>query len=406
MNFAEGALVAGSSATARVAAIQRASAPFMEFFTGRVWARRMASADPCDFVFGNPHEMPLPGMVEALRQACEPRSPDWFAYKVSEEAPRRAAAAALSDRVGVAFDPEDVLLTKGAAAALPIVLAALLAPGDEVIYVTPPWFFYAPMILAAGGVAVPVPCERDGFDLDIDAIAAAITPRTRAMIVNSPNNPTGRIYPVATLQRLAVALTTASERHGRPIHLISDEAYQRILFPGTTFVSPAASYPHSFLIYSYAKTLLNPGQRLGYIALPPQMPDRDTMRAALLACQTAGGQWWPDAVMQYALPALEDLCIDLDRLRSRKDTLLATLRAAGYQVHDPEGTFYLLPRSPIPDDTQFAELLADRDVYVLPGATVDLPGWFRISLTANDEMVCRSLDRFADAFTAAGGNAA
>ncbi len=387
----------------RAEAIQQASRPIMEFFRGPLTARRLASADPCDFVFGNPQDDAVPGLVEALRAASVPTSVDHFAYKFSEATPRRAVAAALHDRLGIAFDPEDVLLTKGAASALPVVLTTVLSPGDEVVYVLPPWFFYEPMIVAAGGVGVPVRCEPDTFDLDVDAIAAACSPRTRAVIVNSPNNPTGRVYPPATLRRLAETLAEVSARNGRPVYLISDEAYQRILFPGTSFTSPTAYYPHSFLVYSYAKTLLNPGQRLGYIALAPDMPDRKELRTALFLQQMAGGQGWPDAVMQYALPALEGLCIDLDRIGRRKDALLTALRGAGYQVHDPEGTFYLLPRSPIADDGKFAELLADRDVFVLPGYTVELPGYFRISLSASDDMVERSLDRFADAAAAAGG---
>lgn len=387
----------------RADAIAAASRPIVEFFYGPLWTRRKSSPHACDFVFGNPHDDAVPGLVEALRAASVPQSVDHFAYKFSEEEPRRAVAAALGGRVGIPFEPEDIVLTKGAAGALPVLLATVLGPGDEVVYILPPWFFYEPMIVAAGGVAVAVRCEPDTFDLDVDAIAAACSPRTRAVIINSPNNPTGRVYPPATLRRLAAVLGEVSARNDRPVYLISDEAYQRILMPGTVFTSPTAYYPYSFLVYSYAKTLLNPGQRLGYIALPPTMPDREAMRATLFLQQMAGGQGWPDAVMQYALPALEELCIDLERISRRKDAMLAALREAGYQVHDPEGTFYLLPRSPIADDAKFAELLAARDVFVLPGYTVELPGHFRISLTASDEMVARSLDRFAEAFTAAGG---
>lgn len=378
-------------------AVRQASGGFMEFFAGLLWSRRLASPDACDFVFGNPQEMALPGVVDAIREASIPRDPAWFAYKASEPTARRAVAASLCDRLGLNFDPEDIVLTKGASAALAIVLQTVLTPGDEVLYITPPWFFYEAMILAAGGTPIPVSCDRRTFDLDVGAISAALSPRTRAVVVNSPNNPTGRVYPEATLRRLGEVLERASRRHGRPVYLISDEAYQRIVFPGTRFVTPTACYPHSFLLYSYGKTLLAPGQRLGYVALAPSMPDAAEIRSALFLTQLAGGHGWPDAVMQYALPTLESLCIDLRSLRRRRDLLVDVLTGQGYELQSPQGTFYLLVRSPIADDRAFAELLADDGIFVLPGQVVDMPGYFRLSLTANDQMVARSLDGFARA---------
>ncbi|MGQ0463825.1 MAG: aminotransferase class I/II-fold pyridoxal phosphate-dependent enzyme [Sporichthyaceae bacterium] len=385
---------------ARLRAVAAACAPFVEFYRGPLWARRQASTDPCDFVFGNPHDMALPGMVDALAAVTVPRDPSWFAYKFSEPEPRAAAAAALRGRIGVDVDPEHVLLTKGASGALAVVLSVLLEPGDEVVYVLPPWFFYSATIVAAGGVGVPVQCDPEDFDLDVEAIAAVIGPRTKAVIVNTPNNPTGRVYPPETLRRLAQALEEASARIGHRVYAISDEPYHRILFPGTTFTSPAAHYPHAFVLYSYAKTLLNPGQRLGFVAMAPGLAGADALGEAMFFAQLACGQGWPDATMQHALAALEGECIDLEQIRRRKDDLLGALRRAGYEVHDPQATFYLFPRSPIADDVKFAELLAERDVFVLPGEVLAMPGYFRISLTSNDEMVARSLDRFADAFAA------
>ncbi len=202
------------------------------------------------------------------------------------------------------------------------------------------------------------------------------------------------------MARLAEALDDASEQHGRTIYLLSDEAYNRILFDGRRFPSPAGHYPNTFLLYSYGKTLLAPGQRLGYLALPPSMPGRERMRSALLLTQFSG-YGVPDAVLQHAIPDLEPLCIDLAQLQRRRDTLVQNLRQQGYDVHVPEGTFYLLPRSPIPDDAAFSDLLAADDVFVLPGRIVELPGYFRISLTASDEMVERSVPRFGAAIAAA-----
>lgn len=380
-------------------AVGHAASPFLRFLATSRWASRRGCAEICDFVVGNPHEMPLPAYVDAIRRASVPRDPSWFGYKLNEPGAREAAARSLRERLGIPYEPGDIFLTKGASSALAVALTALCDPGDEVIYVCPPWFFYEPMIAFVHAVPKRVDADSGSFDLDPEAIAAAITPRTRAVIVNSPNNPTGRIYPPETLARLGAVLTGASEAHGRAIALISDESYNRIVFDGCAFSSPTAYYPHSFLVYSYAKALLTPGQRLGYLALAPAMPDRERIREAVLLTQCAG-YGFPDAVLQHALPELEGLCIDLGALQRRRDVLAGALREQGYDVALPEGAWYVLPRSPLADDAAFAELLAAQDVFVLPGSIVELPGYLRIALTASDAMVERSFPAFERALAA------
>lgn len=373
------------------------TAPLLTFFLESRWAHRQGEPGICDFVVGNPHEPPIPAFGEALARWSAPRRHNWYAYHLSDPDAQEIVAAALRERLGIPFAPEDVSMTNGAFAGLSAAMRAVVDPGDEVIYNLPPWFFYETLIRGAGAEPVRVPVRRDDFDLDLDAIAVAITPRTRGIVVNSPNNPTGRIYPEATLRALAAILTEASARNGRSIYLFSDEAYSRIVFDGRRFISPVGFYPHSFLIYTYGKTLLTPGQRLGYIALPPAMPDREQMRDALLMAQVNCGYAFPNALLQHALPDIEPLSIDVGHLQRKRDRMVAALRSFGYDLHLPEATFYLLPRSPIPDDTAFAERLAERDVFVLPGALADIPGYFRISLTANDDMIDRALPVFAAA---------
>ncbi|HET9496395.1 MAG TPA: aminotransferase class I/II-fold pyridoxal phosphate-dependent enzyme, partial [Chloroflexia bacterium] len=274
--------------------------------------------------------------------------------------------------------------------------------GDEVIYISPPWFFYEALILTYGARPVRVKIDPATFDLDLDAIAAAITERTRAIIVNSPNNPTGKIYPPETLSRLGALLTEASKRNGRRIYLLSDEAYSRIVFDGREYPSPTAFYPDSFLLYTYGKTLLTPGQRLGYIALPPTMTGREVLRNAIFAAQAMTGFAFPNALLQHAIGDLEKLSIDVGHLQQKRDRMVGALRDMGYSLHVPEGTFYLLVRSPIEDDWAFTTMLAERDVLCLPGTVVEEPGYFRISLTAGDEMIERSLPHFAAAMSEAG----
>lgn len=262
------------------------------------------------------------------------------------------------------------------------------------IFISPPWFFYEPLIIAMGADAVRVRLQPPAFDLDPEAIAAAITPRTVAVLINTPHNPTGRVYPPEQLRALAAALTEASQRHGRPIHLLSDEPYYRIVFDDRRFTSPAAFYPATLVLYSYGKTLLSPGMRMGYIALAPGMPGASQLRESLFLAQVMTGWAFANADLQYALPQIEHLSIDVAALQRRRDRVIPALQAMGYQTTPPEGTFYAMVKSPLEDDREFTGILRRHGVLVLPGAVVEVPGWFRISLTANDQMVERGLPGF------------
>src|SRR5215216_1056976 len=354
-----------------------------------------------DFTFGDPREMPPEAYVSALRTAVTPQHEGWFAYKEYEPAAQEAAAASLGQLTGLPFAPDDMLLTTGGFVALSVGMKAVADPGDEVIFSLPPWFAYETLLAEAGLVPVKVRIELETLDLDVDAIAAAITPRTRIVIVNTPNNPTGRVYSAETLTRLATVLEEASARNGRRIFLLSDEPYNRIVFSGNRFRAPAEFYPHTLVAYSYGKTLLAPGQRIGYLALPPALADREALREAVLGLQFAVGYAFPNAVMQYALPELEQQAFDVARLERRRDLMVDALAGMGYQVHRPEGTFYLFPRSPIPDDEAFTHLLVEQGILVLPGTLFETPGFFRICLTATEETCERSLPGFAAALTRA-----
>jgi aspartate aminotransferase len=241
------------------------------------------------------------------------------------------------------------------------------------------------------------------FDLPVDAIEKAITKRTRAVLVNSPNNPSGRILPDADLERLGRILKAASEKNGRTIYQLSDESYRRILFDGHTFTTPAKFYDATMVLYTYGKQLLAPGQRLGYIAMPPTMPDREVLRDALTLSQITGGWQWPNALMQYTLPDLENVIVDLAHLQERRDRVVKTLTEIGYELNTPESTFYIIAKSPIEDDMEFTEVLASHNVFVLPGKIFELPGYFRISITANDDMIERSFPGFEKALAQARG---
>lgn len=358
-------------------------------------------AGVADFAFGNPQDMPLDGLVEAIGAHARPRDKDWFAYKTVEPAATEAVRDAAPARHGIEVDPGDVFMTPGAFGALSVAIRTIVDPGDEVIFISPPWFFYGPMIELAGGVPVRVTLTEPGFDLDVDAIEAAITPRTRGIIVNTPHNPTGRIYPRAQLDALGRVLSDAAERNGRRLYLLSDEAYCRILFDGNEHISPASSYPDTMVLYTYGKTLLAPGERLGYIALPRSMPDRDALRAPIFLSQVLGGWQIPSNTMMRATRDLDALSIDIGALQARRDRLANALRDMGYDLTVPDATFYMMVRSPIADDMRFTRMLAEHDVLVGPGVIFEMPGYFRLSLTASDAMVERALPGFEAALKTA-----
>jgi aspartate aminotransferase len=356
------------------------------------------AGDPAasNFIAGNPQELASPEYVRTLQRWAEPKDKDWFGYKMPHRPALAAAAEGLSKELRLSFDADDIVLTRGAHGGLAAALNVVVDPGDEVIFISPPWFFYEALILGARGKPVKVRVKPRGFDLDVDAIAGAITRRTRAVLINTPHNPTGLIFSEDTLRALASVLEDASASNGRPIYLISDEAYSRILFDGNRMITPGAFYPRSLLIHTYSKSALAPGQRLGYVALPPGMPGRDQVRQAFMVAGFSTGNMLPDAIMQYALPEIDAISIDLDHLQRKRDRVVDALSEMGYELQSPQATFYLLPKAPIEDDMLFARTLAAQKVLVLPGTAVDMPGYFRISLTATDVMIDRALPVFAE----------
>ena len=374
-------------------ALAASIAPFLGFFNGPI-GTSLTRPDVANFAFGNPNEMPLQGYVDALRTHLEPQSTDWFAYKLSEPNSQAAVARTLTARTGLAWDPADVAMTNGGFAALAVAFRTILEPGDEVVFLSPPWFFYEILILAAGGVPVRVPLAPPSFELDLAAIEAAITPRTRAVLLNSPHNPSGRVYPLADLEALAGTLRAAAMRIGRPIYLVSDEPYNRIIFDGRAFHSPSEVYPDTIITYSYGKTLLAPGMRIGYLTTPPTMTDRESFRERVFIAQIASGFSFPNALLQHAIEDIERLSIDIGALERRRNRMVGALEGMGYEPTTPEGTFYIMAKAPIDDDVAFAERLIEDHVAVLPGTVVEVPGWFRVSLTANDAMVEASLAGF------------
>ena len=382
----------------RIETLQR-SLPFFEWYGSSPHRERGGKPGVVDLLFGNPHDMPIPAYVEALQRHVVPQHPGWFAYMFDDPGATATAAAGLRRHTGMNWDANDIAMTNGGWGAIAVGIRALVEPGDEVIYYDPPWFFYDILIRGAEATPVTLRLEPPRFSPDPVALAAAITPRTRAVLLNTPHNPTGRILDAAELDAVAEVLREASDRYGRPIYLLSDEAYRLIALDGRRAPSPAEHYGRTLVLYSYGKQLLAPGQRIGYLALSPRIPseERAALREAVRTAQFVNSYSWPNALLQRALPDIADLVIDIPALERRRDRLVPVLEELGYEPTSPEGTFYVLARSPIESDMAFVARLAEDDVFVLPGSTISLPGWFRISLTASDEMIEASVARFAAA---------
>jgi aspartate aminotransferase len=241
-----------------------------------------------------------------------------------------------------------------------------------------------------------VPLSEASFDLDVEAIEAAITPRTRIIVINTPHNPTGTIYSRERLVQVAEMLRRKSTEFGRPIFILSDEPYRRIRFDGVTFTSPAEVYPWTLIDYSYGKILLSPGLRLGYLAICPNIPEKDRaeLQEMCVSTQVAHGWAFPDAPLQYAVADLETVSIDIDALQRKRDRMHGALTQWGYTMTKPTGTFYLWGKAPGGDALSFTRKLAKKGVFVMPGTLFERPGDFRISLTGSTDMIEACLPAF------------
>jgi aspartate aminotransferase len=296
---------------------------------------------------------------------------------------RRAVADALTASHGQSFDWRDVILTSGAAAALTVVLQAVGRPDAEVLVPVPCWLDHPLYVAASGMCPVLVPlASRHAFDLDVDALDAAITPRTTAVVLGNPANPTGRSYDAATLAQLAEVLGQAEQRLGRPVTLLADETHRDL--GGPRFSPAATHHDRTLIVYSFGKYHALQGQRLGYVAVAPAHPEREALRAELVRWARIAGNATPTSLMQLAVPGLLALRHDTVQLDRWRERYVAGLATAGYELVPPDGTHFVYVRTPpaLSDDEWAETLLRDHRTLVLPAEVFHHTGWFRLSLTA------------------------
>jgi aspartate aminotransferase len=351
-----------------------------------------------DFSIGNPDLEPPEAFRKRIISLLTNPQPGMHRYmpNVGYPSTREAVAAWLSREFDLTFTREHIVMVTGAGGGLNVVLKAILDPGDEVIVLTPYFVEYLFYVDNHGGNVVKVPTGPQ-FDISVAAVANAVTARTKAVMINSPNNPTGVIYPASTLAQLGEALRAKSAEFGTTIYLVSDEPYRRIVYDMTHCPSPLEHYTNTILVMSHSKDLALAGERIGYVAIHPQAADADRLFAAMAFTVRTLGFVNAPALMQHAVEALQDVVVDLGTYRRRRDRIYDGLVKAGYEVVKPQGAFYFFPKAPGGDDVAFCKALAQRRVLVVPGTGFGTPGYFRVSYAVPDDIIDAALPIFADA---------
>ncbi len=341
-----------------------------------------------DFSLGNPNVEPPLEFQRVIEELVHDPAPGLHGYMPNAGYPeaREAVACFLSEDQGVDVPGANVVMTVGAGGALNVILKAILDPGDEVIVPRPYFVEYGFYADNHGGVLRPVDSAPD-FGLDIQAIDAAINDKTRAILLNSPNNPTGRVYPSDSLAALGDLLRRKTHEMGRLIYLISDEPYRRIVYDGVRVPPVMAAYENSVIASSYSKELSLAGERIGYLAASPAIPCVETLMEGLILANRILGFVNAPALMQRVVTRLQGVGVDLSLYERNRRVLYQALVEAGYTVTLPEGAFYMFPRSPIEDDVAFAQELLDRQVLVVPGVGFGTPGYFRMAYCTAPDVV-------------------
>jgi aspartate aminotransferase len=356
-----------------------------------------------DFSLGNPDLPPPPEFDITLRALAADTTPGLHAYMPNGGYPfvREKLAARVSGEQGVEITGNDVVMTCGAAGGLNVILKAILNPGDEVILLAPYFVEYGFYIDNHGGVARIVNTTED-FDLDLKKIVGAINPKTKAIIINIPNNPTGQIYSAEAIHKLGHILEAASEKFGA-IYLVADEPYRKIVFNGNTVPSIFKNYRNSIVVSSFSKDLSLPGQRIGFIGCHPEIDSRSELLDAMILANRILGFVNAPALMQRVVAELQEVTVDCSIYARRRELFCRILTECGYEFLPPKGAFYIFPKSPLEDEVEFISILRDNRILAVPGRGFGAPGYFRLAFCVEDQTIERSAEGFAKAMQTAKG---
>ena len=351
-----------------------------------------------DLSIGNPVMEPPPELKQALKDLFKKHVPGRHRYmeNAGYADTRGAVAVQLSHETGIKFCGNDIVMTCGAAGGLNVVLKTILNPGDEVIVFAPYFMEFGNYIDNHGGVIKVLPTNNQ-FIPKLDALEAAISTKTKAVLINSPNNPTGVVYSRDFIMELGELMRRKESQHGAPIYLISDEAYRKIIYDGLPYPPVFHSYRDSIVVASHSKDLALAGERIGYIAIHPDCSHRDELMNGFIFCNRILGFVNAPALMQHLVKHLQHITVSVADYQKKRDFIYDNLVNMGYSIVKPQGAFYMFPRSPVADEIAFMEELRKYHVLVVPGRGFGAPGYFRISYCVDDKTLKGSLAGFKKA---------
>lgn len=368
------------------------------FEYGNKRAAEIGRENVFDFSLGNP-SVPAPDEVRnalvSLLTESDPVTLHGYTSAQGALDTRLAIADDINKRFGAGVRPEDLYMTCGAAASLTVSLNALCNPGDEVVVIAPFFPEYRVFAEQTGAVLRVVPADTEKFQINFDALRGILNEKTKAVIINSPNNPTGALLSEETVKALCELLKECSEQRGKPIFLISDEPYRELVYEADAVVPYLTNlYDHTLVCYSFSKSLSLPGERIGYIAVCNRMPEYAEVYAAICGAGRALGFVCAPSMMQKLLPSVLGKTSDLEVYRTNRDLLYGALTSCGFDCVYPDGAFYLFVKSPVPDAGAFCEKAKEFELLLVPSDSFGCPGYVRISYCVSTEQIRRSLPAF------------
>ncbi len=367
------------------------------FEEGARLAKEYGAENVFDFSIGNPSVTPPPQVAQAICDCLEEEPPlllHGYMNNSGYESVRAAIANHLNRQHGCNLNTSHIVMTCGAAGGLNVILKTLLDPGDEVIVLAPFFGEYANYISNFEGKMVVVNCCPDTFQPDLALLEQAITAHTKAIILNTPNNPSGVIYPAQTLRQMAELLRRCEQKFSSSIYVISDEPYREIVYDAAQVPFMLDYFDNAFIGYSYSKSLSLPGERIGYIAVNPKMDQLSAVLSSLNVATRILGFVNAPSLFQKVVARILDVQVDVSVYQNNRDRIYNHLTGLGFQCVKPQGAFYLFPQSPLRDEKVFCELAKQQNILVVPGSSFGCPGHFRLSYCVSPEQLERSLPAF------------